>query len=152
MTEHHSQEALISQAYPHCRQAALCSKDAIFGKWCNSCKGSPRTFHLRAQAILKRVTRYLITLHCHLPILSTSTSPTEVTLLKVVSSKKESDFTHEQVHIYIHQQIHLPCVWQESYTTLYRDSLTSWFSIGIQSSLVSLLNFCEDFENLTKLI
>lgn len=79
MTEHHSQEALNSQDYPHCRQAALCSIDAIFSKWCNSCKGSPRTFNLWAQAILKRVSRSLISLHCHLPILCTSLLPTQVT-------------------------------------------------------------------------
>lgn len=94
MTEH-SQEALIPQAYPHCRQAASCSKDAIFGKWCNSCKGSPRTFHLRIQAILKHATRYLTTLHCHFPIPHTSALPTENTLFKVLPSKKESDFTNE---------------------------------------------------------
>lgn len=96
MIEHHSQEALNSQDYPHCRQAALCSIDAIFSKWCNSCKGSPRTFNLWAQAILKRVSRDLISLHCHLPILCTNLLPTQVIPFKVSSSKKETDSACEE--------------------------------------------------------
>lgn len=95
MTEHHSQETLMSRVYPHCRQAALCSTDAIFSKWCNSCKGSPRAFHLRAQAILKHVTRNRITLCCHLPLLCTSILHTEITPSEVIYSRKGSNFTHQ---------------------------------------------------------
>lgn len=108
MTEHHSQEALNSQDYPHCRQAALCSIDAIFSKWCNSCKGSPRTFNLRAQAILKHVSRYLISLHCHLPILCTSLLPTQVTLF-IFQERDKFYMWRENLYLYICQQTHLPC-------------------------------------------
>lgn len=155
MTEHHSQEALNSQDYPHCRQAALCSIAAIFSKWCNSCKGSPRTFNLRAQAILKRVSRHPISLHCHLPILGTSLLPTQVTLFKFHLPRKRQILHMKTKSVSIHLSANTPalqCIWQESYTTLYRDFLTSWFSVEIRSSLASLLNFCEDFEKPTKLI
>lgn len=150
MTEHHSQETLMSQVYPHCRQAALCSTDAIFSKWCNSCKGSPRAFHLRAQAILKHVTRNRITLCCHLPLLCTSILHTEITPSEVTYSRKGSNFTHQvKKNISIRTSISkytCPALCMtKSYTTPYRDFLTSWFSNRIWNRLL-LWGFFAEFQ------
>lgn len=111
MTEHHSQEALNSQDYPHCRQAALCSIDAIFSKWCNSCKGSPRTFNLWAQAILKSVSRYLMSLNCQPShYLHQPTTHTSHSFLSFIFQERDRFYMwKENLYLYVCQQTHLPC-------------------------------------------